>query len=215
MLYRQNLLNAEQKKKTQLFNTFFFHECSHLTEKILCNWALNFLIVITQAAFGQFLYPEMLQWADGCFYIHRCSKVHVHSNYVMLAYCLTWRLSSKVFFSMKHGTFYARSTSQTVIIRTFQVSKSTITRLYQRLRQTGRQMTGQVKWTSVRHNTSPGPIHMRLPNLRDRFRTAVERAHVTPGTYDNKISPDTVRRVWVTSSSSVRWYAINNGIRLE
>lgn len=85
-----------------------------------------------------------------------------------------------------------RGTSQAVIARNFQVSKSTITRLYQRLRQTGttndRPRSGRPRVTTRRQDR-----YMRLTHLRNRFRTAVETAQVTPGMHNNRISPDTVR----------------------
>ena len=85
-----------------------------------------------------------------------------------------------------------RGTSQAVIARNFQVSKSTITLLYQRLRQTGttndRPRSGRPRVTKRRQDR-----YMCLSHLRYRFRTAVETAQVTPGTHNNRISTDTVR----------------------
>ena len=85
-----------------------------------------------------------------------------------------------------------RGTSQAVIARNFQVSRSTITHSYQRLRQAGttkdRPRSGRPRVTSRRQDR-----YMRLTHLRNRFRTAVETALVTPGTHNNRISPDTVR----------------------
>ena len=85
-----------------------------------------------------------------------------------------------------------RGTSQAVIARNFQVSRSTITRLYQRLRQMGttndRPRSGRPHVTSRRLDR-----YMRLTHLRNRFRTAFETALLTPGTHDIRISPDTVR----------------------
>ena len=85
-----------------------------------------------------------------------------------------------------------RGRSRAVIARNFQVSRSTITHLYQCLRQTGttndRPRSGRPRVTSRRQDR-----HMRLTHLRNRFRTAVETALVTPGTHNNRISPDTVR----------------------
>ena len=85
-----------------------------------------------------------------------------------------------------------RRTSQAVIGRNFQVSRSTITRLYQPLRQTGttndRPRSGRPRVTSRRQGR-----YMRLIHLRNRFRTSVETALVTLGTHNNRISPDTVR----------------------
>ena len=85
-----------------------------------------------------------------------------------------------------------RGTSQAVIARNFQVSKSTITRLYQRLRQMGktndRPRSGRPRVTTHRQDR-----YIRLTHLRNRFRTAVETSQVTPGTHNNRISADTVR----------------------
>ena len=85
-----------------------------------------------------------------------------------------------------------RGTSQAVITRNFQVSKSTITRLYQRLRQTGttndRPRSGRPRVTTRRQDR-----YMRLSHRRNGFRTAVETAQVTSGTHNNRISADTVR----------------------
>ena len=85
-----------------------------------------------------------------------------------------------------------RGTSQGVIARNFQVSKSTITRLYQRLRQTGttndRPRSGRPRVTTRRQDR-----YMCLSYLRNRFRTAVETAQATLGTHNNRISADTVR----------------------
>ena len=85
-----------------------------------------------------------------------------------------------------------RGASQAVIARNFQVSKSTITRLYQRLRQTGttndRPRSGRPRVTTRRQDR-----YIRLTHLRDRFREAAETSQVTPGTHNNRISADTVR----------------------
>ena len=85
-----------------------------------------------------------------------------------------------------------RGTSPAVIARNFQVSKSTITRLYQRLRQTGtindRPISGRPRITTRRQER-----YMCLSHLRNRFRTAVETAQVTPGTHNNRISADIIR----------------------
>ena len=85
-----------------------------------------------------------------------------------------------------------RGTSHAVIARNFQVSKSTITRLYQRLRQTGttndRPRSGRPCVTTCRQD-----LYMCPSLLRNRFRTAVETAQVTPGTHNNRISAGTVR----------------------
>ena len=85
-----------------------------------------------------------------------------------------------------------RGTSQAVIARNFQVSKSTITRLYQRLCQTGttndRPRSGRPRVTTRRQDR-----YIHLTHLRNRFRTAVETSQVTPGTHINRISADTVR----------------------
>ena len=114
-----------------------------------------------------------------------------------------WGSKARSFCSLKHGTFVAeqrneavqmilRRTSQAVIGRNFQVSRSTITRLYQRLCQTGttndRTGSGRPRVTSRRQGR-----YMRLIHLRNRFRASVETALVTPGTHNNRISPDTVR----------------------
>ena len=83
-------------------------------------------------------------------------------------------------------------TSQAVIARIFQVSRSLITRLYQCLRQTGpkndRPRSGRLHVMSRRQDG-----YMRLTHPRNLFRTAVETALVKPGTHNNRISPDTVR----------------------
>ena len=72
------------------------------------------------------------------------------------------------------------------------MSKSTITRLYQRLRKTettnDRPRSGRPRVTTRRQNR-----YMCLSHLRNRYRTAVETAQVTPGTHNNRISADTVR----------------------
>ena len=85
-----------------------------------------------------------------------------------------------------------RGTSQAVIARNFQVSRSTITRLYKRLRQTettnDRSRSGRLRVKSRRQDR-----YMRLTHLRNRFRTAIETALVTPETHNNRISPDTIR----------------------
>ena len=85
-----------------------------------------------------------------------------------------------------------RGTSQAVIARNFQVSKSTITRLYQHLQQTGmtndRPRSGRPRVTTCLQDR-----YMCLSHLRNRFRTALETAQVTPGTHNNRISADTVR----------------------
>ena len=85
-----------------------------------------------------------------------------------------------------------RGTSQAVIARNFQVSKSTITRLYQRLRQTGttnyRPRSGRPRVTTRRQDR-----YMCLSHLRNGFRIAVETAQVTLGMHSNRISADTVR----------------------
>ena len=86
-----------------------------------------------------------------------------------------------------------RGTSQAVIARNFQGSRSTITRLYQRLRKTAttndRPRSGRPRVTSRRQDR-----YMPLTHLRNRFLTAVETALVTSGTHNNRISPlDTVR----------------------
>ena len=91
-----------------------------------------------------------------------------------------------------------RRTSQAAIARNFQVSRSMITRLYQRLRQTGttndRPRSGRLcymsrrqdqyihltkKWMSAHHVMSTGR-YMHLTHLRNRFRTAVEMALLMP-----------------------------------
>ena len=85
-----------------------------------------------------------------------------------------------------------RGTSQAVIARNFQVSKTTVTRLYKRLRQTGttnyRPRSGRPLVRTRRQDR-----YMCLSNLRNRFRTAVETAQATPGTHNNRISADAVR----------------------
>ena len=74
--------------------------------------------------------------------------------------------------------------SQAVIARNFLVSKSTITCLYQRLRQTGmtndRPRSGRPRVTTRRQDR-----YMCLSHLRNLFHTAVETAQVTPGMHNN------------------------------
>ena len=97
-----------------------------------------------------------------------------------------------------------RGTSQAVLARNFQVSRSTITRLYQRLRQTGttndRPRSGRPRVTSRRQDR-----YMRLTHLRNRFRTAVETALVKPETHNNRISPDTVKNPLREFGLRPRW----------
>ena len=86
-----------------------------------------------------------------------------------------------------------RRTLQAVIARNFQVSRSTVTCFYQRLRQTG--MTNDTPRSGHPRVTSPRQDrYMRLTHLLNQFGTEVETALVTPGTHNNRISPDTVRK---------------------
>ena len=83
--------------------------------------------------------------------------------------------------------------SQNAVARTLNVHKSTISRLYIRLRVTGttadRPRTGRPKVTTPRQDR-----FIRLQHLRNRFRTAQKTASETPGTHNPRISRDTVLR---------------------
>ena len=72
------------------------------------------------------------------------------------------------------------------------MSKSTITRLYQRLCQTGtsndRPRSGRTRVTTRRQDR-----YIHLTHLRSRFLTAVETSQLTPETHNNRLSADTVR----------------------
>lgn len=82
-------------------------------------------------------------------------------------------------------------TTQSAVARALQVNRSTISRLYARIRQTGtsadRPRSGRPRVTTPRQDR-----YIRLTHLRHRFRTATETARNTPGTHNNRISKGTV-----------------------
>ena len=82
--------------------------------------------------------------------------------------------------------------TQSDVARHFGVHKSTVSRLYRRLRLTGttndRPRSGRPRVTTPRQDR-----FIRLSHLRDRFRTATETADQTPGLHNNRISDQTVR----------------------
>lgn len=85
-----------------------------------------------------------------------------------------------------------QGSSQAVVARNFQASRSTISRLYQRLWQTGttndQPRSGRLRVTSRRQDR-----FSRLTHLRNRFCSAIETAENIPGTHNSRISSDTVR----------------------
>ena len=101
--------------------------------------------------------------------------------------------------------------SQAVIARNFQASRSTITHLYQHLRQMGmtndRPRSGRPRVTSRRQDQ-----YMFLTHLCNWFQTAVATALATSGNHNNQISPDTVRNRLQEFGLRPRW--LNLGMQL-
>ena len=168
-------------------------------------YAHTFQTLLCRKHLGDICTTNRSSWQFVVFNIFTCSTLNVYSNFVILTYCVTGvrvSKSGKMFLRnmvrLTQDQRYAavqmllRGTSQAVIARNFQVRKSTITRLYQRLRQTGttndRPRSGRPRVTTRRQDR-----YMCLSHLRNQFRTAVETAQVTPGTHNNRISADTVR----------------------
>ena len=85
-----------------------------------------------------------------------------------------------------------RGSTHSVIARNFLLSRSTIFRLNQLLRETGtandRPRSGCPRVTSRRQDR-----FIRFTHLRNRFRIAVETAKTTPRTHNNRISSATVK----------------------
>ena len=82
--------------------------------------------------------------------------------------------------------------SQSQVARQLGVAQSTVSRLRQRLRATGR-LADRPRSGRPRETTRRQDRAIRLAHLRDRFRTAVETAANTPGRHNNRIHPKTVR----------------------
>ncbi|XP_062578436.1 uncharacterized protein LOC134240359 [Saccostrea cucullata] len=83
--------------------------------------------------------------------------------------------------------------TQRDVAKILNVHKSTISRLYKRLKQTGttadRPRTGRSEVTTPRQDR-----FIRLQHLRNRFKTAQKTANETPGTHNPRISRDIVLR---------------------
>ena len=78
------------------------------------------------------------------------------------------------------------------VARQLGVAQSTVSRLRQRLRATGR-VADRPRSGCPRETTRRQDRAIRLAHLRDRFRTAVETASNTPGRDNNRIHHNTVR----------------------
>lgn len=89
-------------------------------------------------------------------------------------------------------TMLLNGTSQSAVAAHFRVHRSTISRLYERLRTTGttndRPRSGRPRVTSRRQDR-----YIRLVHLRDRYRTPGETALNIRGLHNNRISARTVR----------------------
>ena len=85
-----------------------------------------------------------------------------------------------------------QSRSQRDITQQFGVHESTISRLVQRLRATGR-LTDCPRSGHPRVTTQRQGRHMRLVHLRNRLRTATETAREVIRTHDCHVCPRTVR----------------------
>ena len=97
--------------------------------------------------------------------------------------------------------------SQRDVAQHFGVHESTISRLIQRLRATGR-LTDRLKSGRPRVTTQRQDRRIRLVHLRNRIRTATETAREVIGTHGRRVYPRTVRKslaiVRFTSTLSLR-----------
>lgn len=89
-------------------------------------------------------------------------------------------------------TLLIQGVSQSEVARTLFVSRSTVSRLYQRLRTTGT-IADAPRSGRPRETTRRQDRYMRLSHLRNRFLTAEETATRTPGRHNNRICSATVR----------------------
>ena len=85
-----------------------------------------------------------------------------------------------------------QSWSQRDVAQQFGVHESTISRLVQRLRATGR-LTDRPRSGHPRVTTQRQDRRIRLVHLRNRLRTATETAREVIGTHDRRMCPRTVR----------------------
>ena len=82
--------------------------------------------------------------------------------------------------------------SQRDVAQQFGVHESTISRLVQRLRATGR-LTDRPRSGRPRVTTQRQDRRIRLVHLRNRLRTATETAREVIGTHGRRVCPRTVR----------------------